>query len=108
MLQKYDSDNSSSIARNESFKNFVESGRRLTIKKNIIHLLCSSDGLTAWDLSRSIGCVRTSVCHPLKELLDNGWIEVIGTRPDPKTKSIGSVYKLSSFLISPCNELRAA
>ena len=108
MYQRYDLQSNSETARNESFKKFLDSGKSLTIKKNIIYLLCNSDGLTAWDLCRSIGCVRTSVCHPLKDLLENGWIEVVGTRPDPKTRTIGGVYKLSSFLFSPCNEMKAA
>ena len=93
MSQKYK--NVSQISR-ASFQKFESSGRRVTITNQILVLL-EFKPMTGEELRLSIGCVRSSVCSPLKTLCDNGRIKSIGTKYDNASGRMVTLYALPSL-----------
>lgn len=95
------------VSRVESLRRFVESGRDATIKKRVLRYLLSKpdQAFSAVQLQRELSIRhRSSMCKPLKDLMDLGFIEVSSLVYDPETNRDVSAYHLANGYRNSINQ----
>lgn len=93
----------SATLRDKSLREFLESGRAKSIKKDIIRFLSAnpSKSYTASQLQIELNILcRSSVCYPLLELVKLSLIEVVGSQYDTNTHKEVGLYQLSKTLFN--------
>lgn len=92
---------------NNSFYQFLSSGRSSTIAKKILQFLLGNedDSFTASELQRNLEIkYRSSLCYPLKKLIDIGLIDVVKSKFDYETgREVGSYGILKGLIDSDTN-----
>ena len=87
----------SATAKKKSYIEFILSGRNTTIKSKVVRFLIKNPAraYTAAELQIHLSIShRSSLCHPLQSLVDNGCIRVIAQVYDSNTNREVGAYQI--------------